>query len=82
MMQSVRRRLDCFEFDLSMEHIADGHSSAMALESVSYRRDETQSAVPILRDQIEASFLAELTVSWHFHRARARMVCRRWLKLV
>ena len=50
MMQSVRRRLDCFEFDLSMEHIADGHSSAMALESVSYRRDETQSAVPILRD--------------------------------
>lgn len=42
MMQSVRRRLDCFEFDLSMEHIADSHSSAMALESVSYRRGQLE----------------------------------------
>src|SRR5262249_44721512 len=71
-------RLSFFGAGPSTAHIGGGHNSVTAVESVSYHRDEIQSGVWDLPDEMVWAWSTGLMVTYQPHTARARTVCQRW----
>ena len=74
---SVFGRLNFCGAGPSTAHIGGGRNNVMALESVSYHRDEIRSAVGALPGQIGAASPAELMVTCQPHKGRARRFAKR-----